>query len=396
MRNTPRVLVGMSGGVDSSVAAALLVEAGYDVCGAYMKNWILDVPGMRCPWADDLADAKRTAVRLGIDFRVYDFQDAYKREVVDYLVGEYRAGRTPNPDIMCNQEVKFGLFLEAALSEGFDYIATGHYARSVDLKQLESSVHDSEGALERGNWPNRQVPEGGIRQSQRAEGCEAAGELHRRLARATDAAKDQTYFLYRMSQKAVDRTLFPLGEFTKPQVRVMARERGLPSAAKADSQGICFVGEAGIREFLGMYIQPHPGPTIDVATGKTVGHHEGAIFFTIGQRKGLGIGGGTKPYYVVGKDMDRNEVYVSFDPAAARMRGDDLTVAHLSWISGEPSLPGTYLVRTRHTGPLSPARLAYEGEAVRLTFPEAHPTVAPGQSVVVYQDEVCLGGGIVI
>jgi tRNA-specific 2-thiouridylase len=362
------VLVGMSGGVDSSVAAALLVEAGYDVCGAYMKNWILDVPGMRCPWADDLVDAKRTAVRLGIDFKVYDFQEAYKREVVDYLVEEYRAGRTPNPDVMCNQEVKFGIFLEAALAEGFDYIATGHYARSSVMVLAGET--------------------GGTR--------DGLGKAHAQLLRAADEHKDQTYFLYRMSQDAVDRTLFPLGDFTKSQVRAMADKRGLPSADKADSQGICFVGEAGIREFLGMYIQPQPGPTIDVDTGKTVGHHDGAVFFTIGQRKGLGIGGGTAPYYVVGKDMKRNEVYVSMNPAALQLRGGELKVSRLSWVSGEAPAPGAYLARIRHAGPLLRARVACSGETACLAFPEAHQAVAPGQSVVIYDGDVCLGGGIAV
>lgn len=365
---SPRVLVGMSGGVDSSMAAALLVEAGYDVCGAYMKNWVLDVPGMRCPWADDLADAKRTAVRLGIDFKVYDFQEAYKREVVDYLVEEYRAGRTPNPDVMCNQEVKFGIFLEAALAEGFDCIATGHYARSSVMVSAGGTGGASDGP---GNAPAQ-------------------------LLRAADEHKDQTYFLYRMSQDAVDRTLFPLGDFTKSQVRAMADKRGLPSADKADSQGICFVGEAGIREFLGMYVQLQPGPTIDVDTGKTVGHHDGAVFFTIGQRKGLGIGGGTAPYYVVGKDMERNEVYVSANPAALQLQSSELDMTRLSWVSGTAPASGAYLVRTRHTGPLLQVQMACSGKIARLTFPQARQVVAPGQSVVIYDGDVCLGGGIAV
>jgi len=362
----PRVLVGMSGGVDSSVAAALLVEAGFYVCGAYMKNWILDVPGMRCPWADDLADAKRTAVRLGIDFRVYDFQEAYKREVVDYLVDEYRAGRTPNPDVMCNQEVKFGLFLDAALQDGFDYVATGHYARSTVYVggQLNTASDTS------------------VR--------------HHALMCAEDAAKDQTYFLYRMSQRAVDHTLFPLGDYTKPQVREMAEARNLPSAEKADSQGICFVGEAGIREFLSLYVERQPGPTVDIETGQTVGHHDGAIFYTIGQRKGLGIGGGTAPYFVVSKDMDTNTVFVSQNREFGQLKSDELHLGRLNWISGIEPEPGEYLVRTRHTGPLLPARVIGEGETARVEFPEAHRAVASGQSVVMYQDQVCLGGGIAL
>lgn len=204
-----RVYVGMSGGVDSSLTAALLVEQGYDVTGVYMKNWTHDLPGMRCPWADDLADAKRVAVQLGIDFKVFDFESQYKQKVVDYMVEEYKQGRTPNPDIMCNQEVKFKLFLEAALDDGADMIATGHYAR-----------------VENGH-----------------------------LKQAVDSNKDQTYFLYRVTSQALGKTLFPLGGLTKPEVRVMAKERGLYTAGKKDSQGICFVGKIGIRDFLSLYVE---------------------------------------------------------------------------------------------------------------------------------------------
>ena len=397
----PRVLVGMSGGVDSSVAAALLVEAGFDVCGAYMKNWILDVPGMRCPWADDLADAKRTAVRLGIDFRVYDFQEVYKREVVDYLVAEYRAGRTPNPDIMCNQEVKFGLFLDTALEDGFDLIATGHYARRAVLPN-DVAVGD---AGEPGAMLSPCADYGMLRGAlgSAAElsypsdlaSSTVSVESRAMLLRGADEHKDQTYFLYRMSQRALDHTLFPLGEFTKPQVRAMAEERGLPSADKADSQGICFVGEAGIREFLSLYVEPRPGPTIDVDTGQVVGRHDGAIYFTIGQRKGLGIGGGTAPYYVVSKDMERNEVYVSASPDVATRKENTLKLARLSWICGEAPSSGTYLVRTRHTGPLVEAHVECTGDKALLTFSQPANPVAPGQSAVIYEGLRCLGGGIV-
>lgn len=378
----PRVLVGMSGGVDSSVAASLLVESGFDVCGAYMKNWTLDVPGMRCPWADDLAYAKRTAVRLGIDFRVYDFQEQYKREVVDYLVSEYKAGRTPNPDIMCNQEVKFGIYLDAALEDGFDYIATGHYART-DWWDL--AYPEGEGDADWAKTPMQTAP---LSSSSMPQGG--------RLMLAQDEAKDQTYFLYRMSQKAVDRTLFPLGGFTKPQVRLMAQERGLPSADKPDSQGICFVGEAGIRDFLGMYVSPQPGPTIDADTGEVVGHHDGAVFFTIGQRKGLGIGGGTQPYYVVGKDMDSNTVYVSTDSSRNTMKDAGLRLGRLSWVAGDNPSAGPCLARMRHGGKLVPAHLSLEGNEAALSFDSDQPSVACGQSVVIYRDSCCLGGGIAV
>jgi len=355
------VLVGMSGGVDSSVAAALLAEAGYRVCGAYMKNWTLDVPGSRCPWADDLADAKRTAVRLGIDFRVYDFQDAYKREVVDYLVEGYRCGRTPNPDIMCNQEVKFGLFLDVALADGFDFIATGHYARAVDMPD------------------------------------EGRAGSRRLLVRAADAHKDQTYFLYRMSQHALDHTLLPLGDLEKPAVRKLAAARNLPTADKADSQGVCFVGEAGIREFLGMYVDQVPGPIVDIDTGQTIGSHDGAIFFTLGQRHGLGIGGGA-PRYVVDKDMERNTVFVSANRRASRLESGDIHLEDTSWIAGQSPQSGDYTVRMRHGGELVSAVLEVDERAATAVVHLSRPcrTVASGQSVVVYKGSICLGGGVAV
>lgn len=292
-----RVYVGMSGGVDSSLTAALLVEQGYDVTGVYMKNWTQDLPGMRCPWADDLADAKRVAVQLGIDFKVFDFEKEYKQKVVDYMIDEYKNGRTPNPDIMCNQEVKFKLFLEASLEDGADMIATGHYARVLSIDNPKIGF--------------AQGPTGAPAPGQTL----AADDLvnyDTKLRLAVDANKDQTYFLYRVTCEALSKTLFPIGEFEKSKVREMALERGLYTASKKDSQGICFVGQVGIREFLSQYVDIIPGDIVDKTSGKKLGTHDGAIFYTLGQRHGLDVGGGL-PYYVVGKNMDKNEVYVTTD-----------------------------------------------------------------------------------
>jgi len=339
-----KVYVGMSGGVDSSLTAALLVEAGHDVTGVYMKNWTQDLPGMRCPWADDLADAKRVAVHLGIDFKVFDFEAEYKQKVVDYMIDEYKAGRTPNPDIMCNQEIKFKLFLETALEDGAELVATGHYAKT----------------------------ENG------------------RLLKAQDENKDQTYFLYRVSEEALKKTLFPLGGYTKPQVREMAKERGLTTAAKKDSVGICFVGQIGMREFLSQYVTTEPGDIIDRQSGKVLGRHDGAIFYTLGQRHGLDVGGGL-PYYVVGKDMEKNEVYVSTNLNDDSLWLKEIKLSSLHWVNSTPK-DGVYRVRVRHRAPVVDCEL--RGDT--LAFTEPQRAVTAGQSAVLYDGDVCLGGGIVV
>jgi len=379
----------MSGGVDSSLAAALLIEQGYDVTGVYMKNWTADLPGVKCPWADDLADAKRVAVKLGIDFKVFDFENEYRQKVVDYMIDEYKAGHTPNPDIMCNQEVKFKLFLDAALEDGADMIATGHYARvqhcsvctSIPEERLHAGSDKGPGALSNSD-------------------CRCSSETneqpfsHGVLKQAVDKNKDQTYFLYRITGRALGKTLFPIGEFDKPTVRKMAAERGLSTAAKKDSQGICFVGQIGIREFLGMYVDQKPGEIIDKNSGKVLGRHDGAIFYTLGQRHGLDVGGGL-PYYVVGKDMEKNEVYVTTDLNDGTLWKKLIKLGNVHWINKKP-VEGEYQIRVRHRAPLNNADLSFSDNDVILNLANPERAIAVGQSVVIYDGDVCLGGGIII
>jgi tRNA-specific 2-thiouridylase len=343
-----KVYVGMSGGVDSSLAAALLKDQGYEVTGVYMKNWTQDLPGMRCPWADDLADAKRVAVQLDIPFKVFDFQKEYQQKVVDYMINEYKAGRTPNPDIMCNQEVKFKVFLEAALEDGADMIATGHYARTQD------------------------------------------GQLHM----AEDTGKDQTYFLYRVTQDALRRAIFPLGGLTKAEVRERAANKGLATAAKKDSQGICFVGKVGIKDFLQQYVTAEPGDIIDKATGNVVGQHDGAIFYTFGQRHGLGVGGGL-PYYVVGKDMAKNIVFVTTNLNDGSLWRSHVPLHQLHWINQPPTGGELYQVRLRYRAKLVDCRIQLKGDEAMLSLSEPERAVTPGQSAVLYHNGRVVGGGIV-
>ncbi len=344
-----RVFVGMSGGVDSSVTAFLMKQAGYDVTGVYMKNWAEDLPGFYCPWQEDYEDAMRVAVQLGIDFKLYDFQKEYRSKVVDYMIEGYKSGITPNPDIMCNQEIKFKLFLDTAIEEGADMIATGHYAR-VDNGQLFMGL---------------------------------------------DTQKDQSYFLYRVTQEALHKTMFPVGELTKPAVRSIARENNLATASKKDSQGICFIGDVRIEEFLAQFVDTEPGEIIDIDSKKVVGEHDSALFYTIGQRHGLGIGGGL-PYYVVDKDMDKNEVYVTSDLQSDKLWSELVTLRSLHWIHGSPQVNTPYQVRIRHRGELLPAQLKEldDNQAI-LELRDPVRAVATGQSAVIYDGERVIGGGII-
>ena len=348
-----RVAVGMSGGVDSSVTAALLQEQGHDVIGVYMKNWSQDLPGMKCPWAEDLADAKRVAVQLGIDLEVYDFEEQYRQKVVQYMIDAYEQGLTPNPDIMCNQEVKFKLFLEAARERGADKIATGHYAATRD----------------------------GV------------------LLRAVDDNKDQTYFLCQLSQKQLEKVLFPIGEYTKPQIREIAEKYNLATAKKKDSTGICFIGERDFNEFLSKYL-PAKGGNIVNTEGKILGKHNGLMYYTIGQRKGIGIGnskeGTGEPWFVVDKNLETNELIVTQgDRSVLYSKG--LIATDFNFINMEDmEFPLECTVKFRYRQSDSKAVIKkLPDEKYEVLFDEPQKAVTPGQIVVAYKDEVCLGGGVI-
>lgn len=342
------VYVGLSGGVDSSVSAALLKDAGYNIVGVYMQNWTQDIGGVECPWKQDLADAKAVAAKLDIPIKVFDFQKEYKAQVVDYMLAEYQAGRTPNPDVMCNQEIKFKLFYEAAKADGADLIATGHYARTRDGQ----------------------------------------------LLRATDDNKDQTYFLYRISGEVLKDTLFPVSDYTKPQIRDLATKFNLPTAKKPDSQGICFVGEVGMREFLNQYIQTTPGDIILKSTGEVLGQHDAAVYYTTGQRHGLGIGGG-KPYYVIGKDMEKNIVYVTDNKDDLDLEADTFEITDCHWINDVPKNLRTYQARTRHRAELIDCTLEKTVDGYKVKMTKSERAITPGQSAVIYDDQICLGGGFI-
>ena len=334
----------MSGGVDSAVSAYLLQQQGHEVVGVYMKNWSKNLPGMKCPWAEDLADAKRVAVKLGIDFRVFDFETEYKQKVVDYMLSEYKKGNTPNPDIMCNQEIKFKLFAETAFEQGAEAIATGHYAR-----------------------------------------CNG-----RQLLKAHDENKDQTYFLYRITEDAIERTIFPVGDMLKPEVKALAEKIGLAVAHKPESMGVCFVGEANMRDFLGEFIETEPGEIRELETDEVVGTHDGAIYYTLGQRHGLNLKDGL-PYYVVTKEIENNLIYVSRNLNALSLWKKEIQLKDII-IRGDNDL-SKINVRVRHRAPLVPAK--FDIDTNTLTFADEQKSLTPGQSVVFYSSDVCIGGGII-
>jgi len=361
------VYVGMSGGVDSSVAAALLKRGGTEVVGVFIKSW--DMPGFPCDWREDRRDAMRVAARLGIPLVTLDLTAEYQRTVINYLVREYRVGRTPNPDVECNRAIKFGVFLSWALERGADFVATGHYARIRRHSPL--TMHGQNGK------------------------CKTSSDC--RLLRAKDENKDQTYFLWTLAQEQLARCLFPVGEYTKPEVRRLAKRFGLSTAEKKDSQGLCFVGKIDVKEFLKKYIKPHRGEVLD-EKGKVIGYHDGAAFYTIGERHGFVATrhGDSRPYYVVAKEVVKNILVVSQTPPALESKAGRIILSRVNWISGErPVARKTCLARIRHRGELTSCWLNYDGDVVEVLPQQTLVAVAAGQSLVLYDRQECLGGGVI-
>jgi tRNA-specific 2-thiouridylase len=364
MANNKRVVVGLSGGVDSAVSAYLLKQQGYDVVGIFMKNWEDDDDSEYCSSNIDFVDAAAVADVIGIEIEHVNFAAEYKDRVFAEFLREYQGGRTPNPDILCNAEIKFKAFLDHAMRLGAEKIATGHYAR----------VREVQGHFE--------------------------------LLKGIDNSKDQSYFLHRLNQAQLAKTLFPVGELHKTEVRRIADEIGLPNAKKKDSTGICFIGERPFREFLNRYIANEPGPIKD-ERGRKIGKHVGLSFYTLGQRQGLGIGGlkekgaqrgggEHQPWFVARKDMATNTLYVVQGHDHPWLLSRTLEANDLSWCASHAPVPGRYAAKTRYRQTDAPCALHYndKGELV-LAFDEPQWAVTPGQSAVLYDGEVCLGGGVI-
>lgn len=356
----------MSGGVDSSVTAWLLKQQGYEVIGLFMKNWEDDDNDEYCSTRQDLLDAASVADLIGVEFEYVNFAAEYKDRVFADFLREYSAGRTPNPDVLCNAEIKFKAFLDHAMTLGAEHIATGHYAR--------------------------------------VRAVDAPHGRRFQLLKALDASKDQSYFLHRLNQAQLARTLFPLGELHKTEVRRIAHEIGLHNAAKKDSTGICFIGERPFREFLNRYLPTVPGPML-TPQGQRVGQHHGLAFYTLGQRKGLGIGGvkgqqrddGTADaWYTARKDLESNTLYVVQGHDHPWLLSQQLQAQDVSWIDGQAPAAGGYGAKTRYRQADAACRLALCEAGFQLTFAQPQWAVTPGQSAVLYDGDVCLGGGIII
>jgi tRNA-specific 2-thiouridylase len=368
-----KVFVGLSGGVDSSVSIALLKKAGYDVTGVFIKVWHPDF--FICDWKADRRDAMRVCARLEVTFVTLDLEKEYKKEVVDYMIKEYKAGRTPNPDVMCNKEIKFGAFLKYALKNGADFVATGHYAQNIK-HESQSIKHNTKNTKHRvHNAP-----------------CF-------NLYVSKDTNKDQSYFLWTLKQNQLKHILFPVGNLTKPEVRKLAKKFNLPTAEKKDSQGLCFIGKVDMKEFLSNFIKTKKGKVLDI-NKKVIGYHDGAVFFTIGQRHGFTVinkKNTSEILYVISKNMKNNTitVYPLEQNNISEIGIKSLELSSTNWISEKPNNSEAYEVRFRYRQKLISATLEKKNSTWFVNLFKPETGISPGQSVVIYKKNVCVGGGII-
>ncbi len=369
-----KVLVALSGGIDSAISAYLLMQQGYHVEAVFMKNWS-STQGLlknECPWLQDRQDALRVAAFLRIPLHTLDFEKQYQKNVMEYFFTEYKAGRTPNPDVMCNKEIKFKLLYNWAMEQGFDYLATGHYAQ-ISSKKQEVSIKQGAKKI---SLPNTRYL----------------------LQRSSDEFKDQTYFIYNIKTEQLPHVLFPIGGMKKAQVRALARKLKLPNAEKRESMGICFVGKIRLKDFLEQKLKVKPGPIID-QSGKVIGSHQGLHTYTIGQRQGINVGGGG-PYFVVRKDLQNNSLFVTNDPDDKQLMVKEIEIHSLNWIAADAGFqekPSKLMGRFRHQGQLVSLTVRPVGNGYyRVVFATPQKAIASGQSLVFYKGRQCVGGGVIV
>jgi len=397
------VFVGLSGGVDSAVSAALLKKKGYEVVGVFIKTWHPEF--LECNEEEERRDAMRVAAHLDIPFLTFDFEKVYKKEVADYMIREYKAGRTPNPDVMCNKEVKFGAFLKKALSMGADYIATGHYAQNAEVAfsqdfLLRNVNHSKKQLRLRREDIFQEATGGGV--PLRAKARNGAKELREKifsLAKGQDPSKDQSYFLWTLNQEQLSKILFPIGHLKKTAVRKLAKKFNLPVAEKKDSQGICFLGAVDLKDFLKHYIKEKKGKVVN-EKGEEIGYHDGVVFHTLGERHGFTItkkSPNDRPYYIVGKNLKKNILVVSRD--FAQSNSNILTnyrIENTNWIFETPRSDKNYTAQIRYHGEFLFSKVQIPSKTAAEITLEKLATVAPGQSIVLYDGDTCMGGGVVV
>lgn len=390
-----RVLMALSGGIDSAVSAWKLIQAGYEVEAAFMKNYSA-TRGLKldaCPWLQDRQDALRVAAFLGIPMHTVNFESQYKKNVLDYFFKEYKAGRTPNPDVMCNKEIKFKLLYNWARKNGFDYVATGHYAQVLTVDNFMKN--------------EKMVGKSQLRKTalgSKTSKTDSNTNPTYHLARSKDDFKDQTYFIYNITTPQLPHLLFPIGSMKKSEVRALAKKIGLPNADKKESMGLCFVGKIRLKEFLDQKLKPKPGPVIDAATKKKIGEHQGLSYYTIGQRQGVRIGAGG-PWYVAGKNLKTNTLTVTNNPHDKLLETREIEIHSVNWITPPGKLQNSESIklkaRYRHQGTLenitvSPVLRGSGRGNFKVKFAKPQLAVASGQSLVMYDGKICVGGGVIV